>query len=180
VSTPRAFPALLALAFLLAAAPASSRAEVWAAISGGAYVPTGTTLSGPFETRPAATLSVGYDHGYVGASVWVAFLTTQAGDVLQESALPVVLRLRGRLPLGVVAPYVFGGVGFATARASLELAQYDAVAFTAEAGAGADVYLGDMFALGAEAGYLWLSPSYAFGTVNLGGVVALATFTLRF
>jgi hypothetical protein len=173
--------ALLVLAAVLSlATPGAARAEPWAAISGGAYVPTSTTGFGALQSRPMASLAVGYDLEYVGASVWVGFLNTQAGILLQETALPVVLRVRGRLPLGIVAPFVYGGVGFATARALVDLVQYDAVAFAAQAGGGVDFLVGDMFTLGVEAGWLWLEPSYPFGTIDLGGVTALATFALRF
>ena len=172
---------LLALVAVLAlAVPGAVRAEPWAAISGGAYIPTSTTGFGALQARPMASLAVGYDLDYVGASIWVGFLNTQAGILLQETALPVVLRLRGRLPVGVVAPFVYGGVGFATARALVDLVQYDAVAFTAQVGGGVDFLVGDMFTLGVEAGWVWLSPSYYFGTIDLGGVTALATFGLRF
>ncbi len=172
---------LLVLAAVLSlSTPGAARAEIWAAISGGAYVPTSTTGFGALQNRPMAALSVGYDLEYVGASVWVGFLNTQAGILLQETALPVMLRVRGRLPLGIVVPYAYGGVGFATARALVDLVQYDAVAFTAQAGGGVDFLVGDMFTLGVEAGWLWLQPSYAFGAVDLGGVTAVATFALRF
>jgi hypothetical protein len=43
-----------------------------------------------------------------------------------------------------------------------------------------DLVFGDMFTIGAEAEYLWLSPSYPFGTVDLNGTLVLATLALRF
>jgi hypothetical protein len=172
---------LLLLVALLAAAPSAARADFWTAtISGGAYVPTGTSPFGAFQTRPAASVAVGYDWEYVGASVWAGIVTTQAGVLLQENCFPVTGRVRLRLPLGLAVPYVFGGVGFAPARANVDLVQFDTVAFTAQTGGGVELLFGDMFTLGAEAGYLWLSPSYSFGTVKLDGVLALATFGLRF
>jgi hypothetical protein len=154
----------LFLVVLLAATPALARAELWAAISGGAYIPTGTSPFGSFQARPTASLAVGYDSEYVGGSVWAGIVTTQAGVLLQENCFPVVGRVRVRLPLGMAIPFVYGGVGFAPARAMLDLVQFNTVAFTAQAGAGLD---------------LWLSPSYSFGTVRLDGYLALATFGLR-
>jgi len=170
----------LFLVVLLAATPALARAEFWAAISGGAYIPTGTSPFGSFQARPTASLAVGYDSEYVGGSVWAGIVTTQAGILLQENCFPVVGRVRLRLPLGMAVPYVYGGVGFAPARAMLDLVEFNTVAFTAQAGAGVDVLFSDMFTVGAEGGYLWLSPSYSFGTVHLDGFLALATFGLRF
>ena len=171
---------LAPLLALLAAAPSPARAEFWAAISGGVYVPTGTSSFGAYQTRPTASVAVGYDWEYFGASAWAAIVTTQAGILLQENCFPVMARARLRLPLGLAVPYVYGGVGFAPARANVNLVQFDAVAFTAQSGAGVDLVFGDMFTLGAEAGYLWLAPTYSFGTVDLNGVMALATFGLRF
>jgi hypothetical protein len=91
-----------------------------------------------------------------------------------------MVRARGRLPLGLAVPFVFGGVGFAPSRAVLNMDAYQAVAFTAQVGAGVDLVFGDMFTIGAEAGYLWLSPTYWFGTVDMDGTLLLATFALRF
>lgn len=169
----------LFLVVLLAATPALARAEFWAAISGGAYIPTGTSPFGSFQARPTASLTVGYDSEYVGGSVWAGIVTTQAG-ILQENCFPVVGRVRLRLPLGMAIPFVYGGVGFAPARAMLDQVEFNTVAFTAQAGAGLDLVFFDMFTIGAEGGYLWLSPSYSFGTVRLDGYLALATFGLRF
>jgi len=168
------------LVALLAGAPSSTRAEIWAAISGGAYVPTGTSPYGSFQTRPTASLAVGYDSEYVGGSVWAGIVTTQAGILLQESCFPVVGRVRVRLPLGMTVPFVFGGVGFAPARANLDFVEFNTVAFTAQAGAGVDLVFWDVFTIGVEGGYLWLSPTYSFGTVRLDGYLALTTFGLRF
>jgi hypothetical protein len=171
---------LLALVALAAASPSPARAEFYAAISGGAWIPTGTSPYGTIETRPTASLSVGYDLEHVGASVWAGFFTTSAGLLFVNTSFPVVLRVRGRLPLGIVAPYAFGGVGFAPSRTLLDMVQNDAVAFTAQAGGGADFQVGELFTLGVEGFYEWLKPSYWFGTVDLNGVMVLATFALRF
>jgi hypothetical protein len=170
----------LALVSLLAAAPGPARAQVWTAISGGAYVPTQTSPFGSFQSRPTASLAVGYDSEYLGGSLWAGFVNTQAGALLQASCFPVMARVRARLPLGVAIPFAYGGVGFAPSKASIDLVPYDTVAFTAAAGAGVDFDFGEMFTLGLESGYLWLSPTYWFGTVRLDGVLAVATFALRF
>ena len=172
-----------ALAFLLAAVAASpgmARAEVTTAISAGVYLPSGTSPYGAFQVRPTVSVSVGWDSDHFGAAVWAGLVNTEAGALLQVNCFPVMLRARGRLPLGLAVPFVFGGVGFAPARALLNLVRYDAVAFTAQAGAGVDFVFGDMFTIGAEAEYLWLSPSYPFGTVDLNGTLVLATLAVRF
>jgi hypothetical protein len=169
--TLRRYASIVLLA-LVVAAPAPALAEFTAAISGGVYLPSGTSPYGTFQVRPTASLSVGWDSDHFGAAVWAGLVSTQAGVLLQENCFPVMLRARGRLPLGLAVPFVFGGVGFAPARALLNLVQYDAVAFTAQAGG--------VFTLGAEAGYLWLSPSYPFGTVDLSGTLVLATLAVRF
>ena len=144
------------------------------------YLPSGTSPFGAFQVRPTASLSVGWDSDYFGASIWAGFVSTQAGAVLQENCFPVMFRARGRLPLGLAVPFVFGGVGFAPSRAALNLVAYNTVAFTAQAGAGVDLVFADMFTIGAEGGYLWLAPSYWFGTVDMDGTLLLATFALRF
>jgi hypothetical protein len=170
----------LVLLALLAASPAPARAEIFAAISGGAYLPSGTSPYGAMQARASASLAVGWNSDYWGAGIWAALVNTQAGVLLQENCFPVMARVTGRLPLGLVVPFVFGGVGFAPSRALLDLVPYDTVAFTAQAGGGVDLVFGDMFTVGAEAGYLWLAPSYWFGTVDMNGVLVLATFGLRF
>ena len=172
--------ACLVLLALLAASPSPARAEIFAAISGGAYLPSGTSSFGPFQARASASLSVGWNSDYWGAGLWGALVNTQAGVLLQENCFPVMARATGRLPLGVAVPFVYGGVGFAPSRALVNLVPYSTVAFTAQAGGGVDLVFGDMFTVGAEAGYLWLAPSYWFGTVDMNGVLVLATFGLRF
>jgi hypothetical protein len=178
VLLPRPVRSLL-LAALLSVAPSAARAGSWAAISGGVSVPTGTTSLGTLQVRPTASLAVGYDWEYVGASVWAGLLNSQAGT-LQVNSFPVMGRVRVRLPLGLAVPYAFGGLGFAPALAKLDLVPFDTVAFTAQAGVGVELVFGDMFTAGAEGVYLWLSPSYSFGTVQLDSLLALATFGLRF
>lgn len=165
---------------LLAAAPGAARAEFNAAISGGAYLPSGTSPFGALQVRPSASLSVGWDSDYFGGAIWAGVVSTQAGEFLQQNCFPVMVRARGRLPLGLAVPFVFGGVGFAPSRANLNLLVYNTVAFTAQAGAGVDLVFGDMFTVGAEGGYIWLMPSYGFGTVDLDGTLLLATVALRF
>lgn len=170
----------LLLVAILTAFATPARAEIYAAISGGAYLPSGSSPFGTYQVRPAASLAVGWDSDYFGGSVWAGFVATQAGTLLQASSFPVIVRARGRLPLGLAVPFVFGGVGFAPSRAAVNLVYTNTVAFTAQAGAGIDLVFGDMFTIGAEAGYLWLAPSYGFGTVDLNGTMVLATFALRF
>jgi hypothetical protein len=169
---------LLVVALTALAEPA--RAELYAAISGGAYLPSGTSSFGTYQVRPSAALAIGWDSEYVGGSIWAGLVSTQAGSLLQANSFPVMARVRGRLPFGLVVPFVFGGVGFAPSRAAVNLVYTNTVAFTAQAGAGVDLVFGDMFTIGAEAGYLWLAPSYDFGTVDLNGTLVLATFALRF
>ena len=177
--TLRRFATALLLA-VAAASPVVARAELHAAISGGVYLPSGTSSFGVLEARPAAALSVGWDSTYFGAAVWAGLVNTRAGNLLQDTSFPVMLRARGRLPLGLAVPFVFGGVGFAPSRAVLNTGTYETVAFTAQAGGGVDLIFGDMFTIGAEAGYLWLSPTYGFGTLDMDGTLLLATFGLRF
>jgi hypothetical protein len=179
VNLRRSASALVAV-LLLAASPSPARAGFWAAISGGAWIATGTSIYGSLESRPTASLAVGYDWEYVGTSLWAGLLSTGAGVLLTENAFPVVARVRGRLPLGIVVPYAFGGVGVAPTRANVNLVASYATAFTAQAGAGVDFELADMFTIGVEGGYQWLRPNYSFGTLDLNGVLALATFALRF
>jgi len=178
--TLRRLAGALLLPMLLASTPAPARAEIWAGLSGGVSLPQGTSPYGTLQVRPSAAIAVGWDSEFVGASLWAALVTTQAGILLSETCYPVMVRVRGRLPLGLAVPFVFGGVGFAPSRGSLDMVVDNTVAFTAQAGAGLDLVFGDRFTLGAEGGWLWLSPTHAFGTVNLNGVLLLATLALRF
>ena len=53
----RTLRALLLAVVALAASPSPARAELYAAISGGAFLPTGTSPYGTLETRPTASLA---------------------------------------------------------------------------------------------------------------------------
>jgi hypothetical protein len=43
-----------------------------------------------------------------------------------------------------------------------------------------DFTLGDMFLVGAEAGYAWLRPDFSFGTLSLDGFVGRLAFGVLF
>ncbi len=172
-------PALLAVLAALAL-PAPARADLWVAISGGVTFPTGTTAFGNLEVQPAATLAVGYDLEHVGASLSAGFVSSRAGALLQENCVPILVRVRGRLPLGIAVPFVYGAAGVAPSRAIVNLVQYDTTAFAGQAGGGLDLVFGDMFTLGVEGGWQWLAPSYPFGTVKMDGATLFATVALRF
>ena len=174
-------PARLAIAaaLLASAAPGNARADPWALVRGGAYLPTGGLAGASWEAAPAVALAAGYDWDHVGAGVEVWYLPTRIPPVVESSATPLVASLRLRLPLGVVTPYAFGSAGVAFTRANVNLVQYTASAFAGMAGLGADFPLGD-FTLGVQGGWMWLSPSYAFGTFVLDGATVTAHFGVRF
>lgn len=171
--------ALLGLLLVLAA-PATGRADVYAAVSAGVTFPSGTTAYGSLRAQPTGALAVGYDAEYVGGSIWAGFMSSTAGAFLSQNCWPALVRIRGRLPLGVAVPFVYAAAGLAPSRALLNLIPYDTVAFAGQAGAGIDLLFADAFTLGAEGGYLWLRPSYDFGTVDMSGGYVLATLGLRF
>jgi hypothetical protein len=179
VTPHRAATALLALS-LLAAAPGTARADLYAAISGGVGLPSGTTAFGNLQPQAAAALAVGYDTDFVGGSAWAGFFNTAAGGVFQQSCWPIVVRARGRLPLGVVVPFAYGGVGLAVSRLLVNMVRFDAVAFVGQLGGGLDFLVGDLFTIGAEAGYQWMKPTYTYATVDASGVTLLGTVGLHF
>ncbi len=172
-------PALLGLLLALAA-PSTGRADLYAAVSGGVTFPSGTTAYGSLRAEGTGALAVGYDAEYLGGSIWAAFMSSTAGALLSQNCWPVLVRIRGRLPLGVAFPFVFAAAGVAPSRALLNLVPYDTVAFAGQAGAGIDLLFGDAFTIGAEGGYQWLRPVYDFGTVDMSGAYVLATLGLRF
>jgi hypothetical protein len=158
----------LLLASLLAI-PVGAAADAWVSVSGGVYVPTSTVSGLAWDTRGTASIQGGYDLEHVGASLGVGVLSSGAGRYIAATAFPIVLRLRARLPVGLVAPYAYGGVGVAPSRANLRGLQFDATAFAGQAGAGVEFTLSDMFFVGVEAGYAWVRPAFSFGTFNLDG-----------
>lgn len=172
------FAVAVALAALLAA-PAAARAEAWVAVSAGAAIPTGAVGGQSWSAGITGTLQGGYDLGPVGASLSLGVLTTRAGNSLSVTVYPMLLRLRARLPLGIAAPYAFGGVGIAPSRAQAGAYFQDATPFAAQAGGGVDVALGDMFFAGAEAAYQWTRPSFPSGTLDLNAVVIQALVGVR-
>ncbi len=173
-------PAALLAALLALAVPAPGRADLYAALSGGVTFPSGTTAYGALRVEPAAALALGYDTDHLGGALWVAFMTSSAGSILTQNCWPVLVRVRGRLPLGVAVPFAFGAVGLAPSRALLNLVPYDTVAFAGQAGAGIDLFFGDLFTIGAEGGWQWLRPTYDFGALDMSGGFALGTLAVRF
>jgi hypothetical protein len=170
--------ALLIVAVL--ALPVTASGGGWVSVSGGVYVPTSTVGGVSWKAGMTGSIQGGYDLEYLGASLSVGVLSTDVGPSLWVTAWPIVLRLRARLPVGFADPYVFGGVGVAPSRANLSAFQHDAAAFTAQAGVGVDFTLGDMFLVGAEAGYAWLRPDFSFGTLSLDGFVGRLAFGVLF
>ncbi len=164
---------------LLLALPRATPAEGWVSASGGVYVPAGSVGGTSWNTVGTGSLQGGYDLGPVGASLSLGLLSTTAGPRLSDTAWPLVLRVRGRLPLGAVAPYAFGGVGIAFTRAILSAVPYDSTAFAGQAGAGVELTLNDLLFLGLEATWTWLRPQYAFGPLDLSGFTAQLALGLR-
>jgi len=87
--------------------------------------------------------------------------------------------VRGRWPLGVVAPFAFAGVGVAFTRAALSAIPFDAVAFAGQAGAGVELTLNELLFLGLEATWTWLRPQYSFGPLDLSGFTGQLALGLR-
>jgi hypothetical protein len=169
--------ALLLLALL--ALPAAGRAEGFVAVAAGVYVPAGSVGGVRWETVPTGTLLGGYDLGHVGAALSLGVLGTGTGPRLHVTAVPMVLRLRARLPLGVAVPYAFGAVGLAPTQATVDSLAYGATAFAGQAGAGVEFTLSEMFFLGLEAAWNWLRPEYSFGPLDLSGFTGQLALGLR-
>jgi hypothetical protein len=169
----------LLLASLLAI-PGGAAADAWVSVSGGVYAPTSTVSGLAWETRMTASIQGGYDLEHVGASLGLSVLSSGAGRYLVATAWPIVVRLRARLPAGLVAPYAYGGVGVAPSRATLRAFLFDATALVGQAGAGVEFTLRDGLFVGIEAGYAWARPAFSFGTLTLDGFVGQVGLGMRF
>jgi opacity protein-like surface antigen len=137
------------------------------AVKFGPYFPSetnGLTAIGnsvqKWPTKYEVDGALGAYWGIFGLQLNAGYLTTGTSDV-DFKTWPVLAIARVRLPIGgIVAPYGEGGAGVGISSVSGLGADSTKVGFAAIAGAGVDVYLGQLL-LGAELKYLWLDPGFS-------------------
>lgn len=104
--------------------------------------------------------AIGAYWGIFGLQLSAGYLTTGDSGV-DFKTWPVLAIARVRLPIGgIIAPYGEGGAGVGISSVSGLGADSTKAGFAAIAGAGVDIYLGQLL-LGAELKYLWLNPSFS-------------------
>jgi hypothetical protein len=167
--------ATAACAALLLPGVASAQTEehnTYFAVKFGPYFPSetnGLTALGAsvqkWPTKYEVDGALGAYWGLFGLQLSAGYLTTGDSGV-DFKTWPVLAIARVRLPIGgIVAPYGEGGAGVGISSVSGLGADSTKVGFAAIAGAGVDVYLGQLL-LGAELRYLWLDPG--FSATNAG------------
>ena len=166
------------------------------AVKFGPYFPSetnGLTAIGEsvqkWPTKYEVDGALGAYWGIFGLQLSAGYLTTGDSGV-DFKTWPVLAIARVRLPIGgIVAPYGEGGAGVGISSVSGLGADSTKVGFAAIAGAGVDVYLGQLL-LGAELRYLWLDPGFsatqagsaqgAIEAFKFNGIVVQAYVGFRF
>lgn len=170
--------------------------NAYVALKFGPYFPTETnalTAIGnsvnKWPTKYEVDGAIGAYWGLFGLQLSAGYLTTGDSGV-DFKTWPVLAIARVRLPIGgIVAPYGEGGAGVGISSVSGLGADSTKVGFAAIAGAGVDVYLGQLL-LGAELRYLWLDPGFsatqagsaqgAIEAFKFNGIVVQAYVGIRF
>ena len=137
------------------------------AVKFGPYFPSETNglnaIGNTFDKWPTkyeVDGALGTYWGLFGLQLNAGYLTTGDSGV-DFRTWPVLLIARLRLPIGgIIAPYGEGGAGVGISSVKATGADSGVKAgFAAIAGAGVDIYLGQLL-LGAELKYLWLDPGF--------------------
>jgi hypothetical protein len=176
---------LAALAALVVALPAASRAETYLALKGGVWVPTASdgfnqiagAVNGKFPPSGDVELAYGATLGIIGAQIAGGYMWSSqdvGGGTVTANAVPLYVLGQLRLPIFFIQPYLELGIGglanFASASGggiSLSATKYS---FLAIGGAGVDFMLGPIL-LGAEARYMYVTEqTFDWGAMKLSGV----------
>jgi hypothetical protein len=137
------------------------------AVKFGPYFPSETNglnaVGNTFEKWPTKYEldgALGAYWGIFGLQLNVGYLTTGTSDV-DFKTFPILAIARIRLPIGgFIAPYGEGGAGVGISSVKGLGADSTKAGFAAIAGAGVDIYIGQLL-LGAELKYLWLDPGFS-------------------
>ena len=179
----------------LPARAAADSGPFYLVLKGGAYFPTVSgavdAITGldlvSLKTSYTFELGFGVDFGALGLQVSGGYLHT-GNDVSSINGWPLVALLRLRLPIFFIVPYLEGGVGAFITSASFtisgaQVTSNTVIDFEGIIGGGVDFLLGP-FILGAEARYLWVSPTFTIPQGNvpmkLDGVTLTANLGYRF
>jgi len=173
------------------AAAAAEEGPFYLVLKGGAYFPTvsnaiSAVTAGDFKTGYTIELGGGVDFGAIGLQLSAGYLHTTATNAT-VTGWPLLGLLRLRLPIFFIVPYLEGGVGAFFSSATISGTSASAqVDFQGVVGGGVDLLFGPVI-VGAEARYLWVSPTFTAPTiptgsanVKLDGVTLTANLGWRF
>jgi hypothetical protein len=167
---------------------AADEGPFYLVLKGGAYFPTVSnavsSVSGlSFDTGYTFELGGGVDFGAIGLQLSAGYLHTTTTST-SVTGWPLLALLRLRLPIFFIVPYLEGGVGLFISNADFNGYKPSGTTdFEGVVGAGVDLLFGPVI-VGAEARYLWVSPTFTIPTgtteVKLNGVTLTANLGWRF
>lgn len=184
--------ALLSVLLLLATVPAFAENPPknppnYATLKLGAYLPQADDMDN-FNDGFNVEVAVGqYINPYVAVDLSVGYLKSNgsaSGVSGQVRAYPVLLSIKGVVPLSIVELYglVGGGVYFTDAQTSalgINASKTDTTSGF-QAGAGANFNLSGNVFLGVEGKYFWSYPEFDSFKVHIDGIQATANIGYRF
>ena len=180
--------ALLSVLLLLVAVPAfAENPRNYATLKLGAYLPQADDMDN-FNDGVNVEVAVGqYINPNVAVDLSVGYLKSNGsgpGASGQIRAYPVLLSIKGVLPVSIVELYVLvgGGVYFTDAQVSA-LGVTDKKTDTTsgfQAGVGGNVNLSNNVFLGLEGKYFWSYPEFDSVKVHIDGIQATANIGYRF
>ena len=187
--------ALLSALLVLVAMPALATPPDYMTLKLGAYSPQDKKIedtSANISTGFNGEFALGhYFHPNVAVEFSIGYFGTRANDngvSAEFSAIPVLLNIKGVIPIAKGEIYALAGGGFYTvtckASANGITVEDTDTPFGWQVGIGGNYNLSETVFLGLEGKYLWVKPTFGipgvtFGGVHLDGIQATANIGYR-
>lgn len=180
--------AAAAAALAIAALPVRARAlDTYVVLKGGYYWPSAEIAYAQaagvkLEPKFCGAAGLGANVLFLGLEVTGGYLSS-SNALLKTSAVPVLLTVKLRAPIVVVAPYLeLGGGAYFTSVTPVVGASEKKTGFGGHVGGGVDFTLSSIV-LGVEARYLFMDPGFTltdYAGLKLDGVTVTANLGFLF
>lgn len=183
--------ALLSILLMIITVPVFAASPNYVALKLGAYLPQHDNMDG-FDDDLYGEIAVGqYYNKNVAFELGFGYfnaLAKEQGVRKEITTFPLLLSIKGLVPVGGAELYAFGGCGFYMSK--LEISDFGLIdddtdtAFGVHLGAGGNINISENIFLGVEAKYFLATNTFEFSglkqDVHIDGILATANIGFRF
>ena len=183
--------ALLSVLLMIITVPVFAASPNYVALKLGAYLPQNDDVAN-FDDDLYGEIAVGqYYNKNVAFELGFGYFNASAPEqgVRREiTSFPILLSIKGVVPVGGAELYAFGGCGLYMAKLETSVSgvidESTDTAFGVHLGAGGNINISENVFLGVEAKYFFATPTFEFSgfkqDVHIDGILATANIGFRF